>query len=349
VICRLAPTVSTVEAAAIDALLAVAPNAHYSQHPGWARLLPRASDESWLVFTGSDRGAIAAAGMVRCRRVPFVGHTVVDLFRGPAARTAADWLDALDGLDRLLDARPTLALRIDAGWSGDGAGELRDGLARRGFVPMEGDVANHRTLEIDLTPPPDAILQSFHSTTRRHVRKALKLPIELREDLDDDGVARFAALYQAMSERKGAGFRSAAFLRALRDFCREFPERGFVLSAWMGGELLSAIVVFTIAGRAIYGYGASSGDDPQIPKSHLVHFAAMQRARDRGCRVYDFGGFSATAGNDEADGATEKVNFFKRGFGGRAIELSAPHERIYRPLRYRLMRAAQRGLRMIAR
>lgn len=337
---RLDSEISPGVARAIDELVTSAPNGHFTQHPGWARHLPCDANERWLWFTGEEGGRLTVAGLVRLREVPLLGYSVIDLFRGPAAVSADALLRSLPALEQLVSRWPLLAVRLDPHWSGPGADDVRAGLAALGYRPMREPPWHTRSLEVDITRPDDALLQSFHATCRRHVRKALQLPIDIREDLDDDGLVRFAALYQAMSDRKGASPRSPAFLRGLRDFCRVEPQRGFLLSSWMRGELLSAVVVFTLGERAAYGYGASTGDDPRVPKSHLLHYVAMQRARARACRVYDLGGFSQGAGNGAEHNATQKVNFFKRGFGGREVGFVEPHERLLRPVRYRLLRAA---------
>ena len=117
-----------------------------------------------------------------------------------------------------------------------------------------------------------------------------------------------------------------------------------MLSSWLRGELQSAIVVFTLGARAIYGYGASRAEGPGVPKSHGLHFLAMQQARARGCRRYDLGGFSDGAGNHADASPTQKVNFFKRGFGGHTVSFGPAWERARRPLRYAAVRAARRLL-----
>jgi lipid II:glycine glycyltransferase (peptidoglycan interpeptide bridge formation enzyme) len=238
-----------------------------------------------------------------------------------------------------------MAVRVDPYWSGPDGDLVARGLGLLGYRPMVEPPAHDRSIEVPLADNDEQLLASFHTTTRRNVRRALKLGLTLQVDLDDAGLARFGNLYRDMVERKGASPQSPAFLRSLRDFCRANPERGFVLSSWMEGELLGAIVVFTVGRRAVYAYGATTAGDPTIPKSHLLHFTAMQRARARGCQVYDFGGFDDGAGNEAARTATEKINFFKQGFGGQPIDFVAGHERVLRPLRYHAVRTLHHFMR----
>ena len=112
----------------------------------------------------------------------------------------------------------------------------------------------------------------------------------------------------------------------------------------MDGELLGAVAVFTLGRRAIYGYGASSRSQPGVPKTHLLHYEAMLRARSRGCVVYDMGGFGAGAGDSNERTPVQKINYFKTGFGGREVVFVPAQERILKPIPYRLLRSANRLL-----
>jgi lipid II:glycine glycyltransferase (peptidoglycan interpeptide bridge formation enzyme) len=151
-------------------------------------------------------------------------------------------------------------------------------------------------------------------------------------------VAAFEEVYGRMSDVKGATRHPTSFFYGLRDFCRKWPRRGFLLSSWLQDKLLGAVVVFTLGERAIYGYGTSVLEKPEVPKNHLLHFAAMQRARARGCTLYDWGGFAAPAGKEESNTHTQKINFFKSRFGGHPVDFVPAHERILHPHAYRILR-----------
>jgi hypothetical protein len=332
-----------VRAQAIDALLAEAPNGHFSQHPGWLPVLPRGSGDRYAMLTGEAGGALAVAGLVRIRRAPLGGGLLVDVFRGPAARSPGALMAALPQLESLVPG--AMAVRVDPYWAGPDAELVSRGLGLLGYRPMAEPPAHDRSIEVSLAGDDEALLRRFHTSTRRHVRRALELELTLHDDLDDAGLARFVALYRDLVARKGATPQSPALLRSLRDFCRLHPERGFVLSSWLEGELLGAIFVFTMGRRAVYAYGATTAGDPSIPKSHLLHFTAMQRARARGCTVYDFGGFDDGAGNEAERAAAEKINFFKQGFGGQPIDFVAGHERILKPVRYHAVRTLHQLMR----
>ena len=177
---QLEPRVDHVLARAVDELIAAAPNGHYSQQPGWPRLEPGSAGARHLLFTGrrdSAGGELDVAGWVRLRRVPLFG-TVADVIRGPAARSPAALVDGIDALGQLL-GKSALALRVDPYVSDAAADEVARGLDLLGFTPMRDEWSHRRTLEVDIDRPPEALLASFAPATRRHVRKALALQLEI--------------------------------------------------------------------------------------------------------------------------------------------------------------------------
>ena len=338
---RLETRPDTAAVAAIDLLMATAANAHFTQHPAWAGVPAGDRNASWAFFFGVEAGRARFSALIRLRRTPLLGYCLADIFRGPAADTPESLTAGLRALEKQLASMNLLAVRLDSFWSGPGTEEVRAGLAGLGYHPMEDQPWSARTLEVEIDREPEQLLLSFRKETRYDVRKALKLNLDVREDLDDAGLADFEELYRQMTLTKGAHARPAGFFPALRDYCRAWPQRGFIISSWTGPELLGAIVIFTLGKRAIYGYGASSTNHPGIPKTHLLHFMAMQHARRRGCDLYDMGGFGAGVGDGGPQERTpaQKINYFKSGFGGRQTDFVPAHEKVIRPAAYRLIRA----------
>src|SRR4030095_5376896 len=114
-------------------------------------------------------------------------------------------------IEKELASHRLLALRIDPFWSGAGTEEVRGGLAELGYLPMEEPPWSARTLEVAIDREPEQLLLTFRKETRYDVRKALKLNLDVREDLDDTGLAEFEELYRRMTVTKGAHTRPAGF------------------------------------------------------------------------------------------------------------------------------------------
>lgn len=339
---RLATNITPEMARRLDEFLARCPNAHFTMHPGWAELPPDDARGSWHLLTGEVAEELRAAALARVRRVPLLGDSLVDIFRGPAALTAADFLAMVETLPGALKPLRPLALRLDPNWSGPDRPEVAAGLARLGFTEMAERPWSARSLETPIDVEPEAFMATFKGNTRRDVQKALRMDVEARFDLDDAGLDAFHTLYRAMVDRKGAEFKTLEFFRGVRDLFRRWPKRGFFVSSWLGTEMLGAIAVFTVGPRAYYAYGASATTHPEIPKNHLLQYQAMVRARELGSVLYDMGGFSAGVGTPESRTPAQKINFFKSGFGGREVEVVPGVELVLNPALLGLIRAAER-------
>jgi lipid II:glycine glycyltransferase (peptidoglycan interpeptide bridge formation enzyme) len=197
---------------------------------------------------------------------------------------------------------------------------------------------------IEIDREPEQLLSSFKRQWRQNVLKALRFQTQVREDLDDAGLEMFQEIHRQMVAKKHISGVPVAYFRGIRDYFRTWPQHGFILSSWLGQELLGVVVIFTVGSQAMYGMGGSSLNHPGIPKTHLLQYIAMQHARARGCVVYDIGGVGAGFGDAEHRTPLQQMNFFKRGFGGREVDCIAGHERILKPISYHVIRSAKRSL-----
>ncbi len=340
-------------AAGIDTLVASAPNGHHHAHPGWTDVLninPGSYPPSrYQFFFGEDAGRIRVAALVRLRSARIFGYSLVEVLQGPVADSPELLLKSLLVLQEILAPMKPLALRVKPLWSGAGSKEVFQGLAEIGYRPMAGQPQTVKKLEIEIDRKPDELLLSFRRSARSNVRQALKLGVEVREDLDDDAVVMFEEMYQQKVIIQGAQKTPPGYWRAVRDYCRRWPQRGFFLSSWVGKDLVGGIVVFTVGRKAFYGGGGSRVGGPRMPKTHLLHFAAMQRARDRGYTVYNLGAVEGGVGHagigDHAQWTLiQRMNHFKRSFGGREVDFVSAHEKILRPVSYRTLWSLNRVL-----
>jgi lipid II:glycine glycyltransferase (peptidoglycan interpeptide bridge formation enzyme) len=116
-----------------------------------------------------------------------------------------------------------------------------------------------------------------------------------------------------------------------------------------------------IAGLVLYRHGGRlstvhSGDHAALRRDHpgalhLLRWRAIQLAIREGCAEMDLGGVDvAGARRVPLEGeATYGLYEHKRSFGASWLELSGAHERVLRPRRYALGRAAARAARVVGR
>ena len=103
--------------------------------------------------------------------------------------------------------------------------------------------------------------------------------------------------------------------------------------------------------RNVSEYGGSTEEGLKSGANHALQWQAIQWARERGCRLYDFWGVPdqlglAAAAGDEAERALLEeqarsdplygVFRFKKGFGGRVVRYLPAYDRVYLPPLYAL-------------
>jgi len=124
------------------------------------------------------------------------------------------------------------------------------------------------------------------------------------------------------------------------------PKYGTLLLARREGDLLAAIMVFGLGETAWYLYGASARGKGNLYATYGIQWAAIQWAKQRGCRYYDLWGVP------DHDEATLEAQFkdrgdglwgvygFKRGWGGEVRRSLGAWDKALNPLVYAAYRAA---------
>lgn len=92
------------------------------------------------------------------------------------------------------------------------------------------------------------------------------------------------------------------------------------LASWRG-NILAAILVVYWGNRATYLYGGRRLEHSEVMSTYALHWAAMQRAKARGCKVYDFYGFTRNPAH-----AYAKFSQFKSQFGGVLVTTIGAHD-----------------------
>lgn len=309
--------------AAWDAFLTDNPEAHLLQTSAWGELKGAFGWSVQRLRTG-DAGA-----QLLYRRLP-LGLTLAYIPEGPIG----SWLPDL--LPALLDAcrrRRTFALKIEPDALDDPA--LADTLRRHGFQASPHTIQPRRTLLVDLRESEDAILGRMHQKTRYNIGLASRRGVRVEPWGD---VAAFGEMIQETADRDRFGAHTLAYYRRAFDL---FHAAGMcqLLVARVEGIPVAALMAFARGSRAWYLYGASTDRERQRMPNHLLQWAAMRWARERGCTTYDLWGVPDVEQEDleaqfaaRADGLWG-VYRFKRGFGGRlARTLGAWDFPLHRPL-----------------
>jgi len=201
--------------------------------------------------------------------------------------------------------------------------------------------------KLDVTPAEDELLGNMRKTTRYIIRQTIKNPdIEVRQSLESKDVESFHSL----SKEVGARQKFTPFAKKDTEAEIAALRQDNAVSLFLGlykGEVVAAALVVFWAGIGFYHQGASLGEYAKYSVPYLVQWEAIQEAKRRGCRLYDFWGFvdPDKQPNHPWAGPTR----FKMGFGGKAFEYvktqDYPLSWKYWPTAiFETMRAKRRGL-----
>lgn len=305
-----------------------------------------------VFLAGDDGSRILALG----RRWPLVGGVGYYLARGPVpADDPAVTAARLDAASTWLAAHGATTIASDA--EVPAATAYPGLLAAAGFRPIEELQPSRHRLALDLEAggDPDAILRGFHATTRNLIRSAERSDLEVRvraggpegDPWTEDLGAELAQLHDLMTltaQRRGFGLLAAdRFL----DWSRRGYEDGLLLAIGARdpkGELVAGATFYRHGRRLTYSHAA---DDPRFRERYpgvvrLVLWRAIQQACIEGRAEMDLGGVDVRgARRPPVRGeAAHGMLAFKESFGARWVQLSGAHEKVIRPGRNTLGRAA---------
>lgn len=227
--------------------------------------------------------------------------------RGPLA--VGPLVDAIAALRRALGRHRCVALLCDP--------EVPDSLDLVRSVRRAGArispvyVQPRRTLLLDPTIEPDALLAAMRKKTRQYIRKAERAGVVTAET---DDLGRFHRLLRIVGERDRFAVHTLEYFERLR---AGLGERMHVLIASLGADDVGALMLARMGDRAWELYGGWSGTHAEDRPFYLLKWRAIQRMRQLGVDRYDMWGLTDRPGDREDPFAG--VEQFKLGFGGHVV------------------------------
>ncbi len=188
------------------------------------------------------------------------------------------------------------------------------------FVRAPSDLMPSETLLINLQISETEMLAAMKSKGRYNLRLSGRYGVTTEFTTDDRAIPQLYDLFWETVERQNFwGEPYGFFINLCRTlFTVNMAEIG--LATWQG-QTLAAILVVYWGDRCTYLYGGRTDQHPEVMASYALHWAAMQRAKQRNCKVYDFYGFST-----DSNHAYAKFSRFKRQFGGTVVKTMGAHD-----------------------
>lgn len=315
----------------LNSFIARQEHSPFQQSWEWGRLQEAAGYEILRLGVEEDGALIATATFVKKDLGFGMGYWYCP--RGPVVDLGCPISDfeykafelIVDGIRRSAENRKNIFLRF----------EPQSQISNLKLQIMRTiDVQPSRTIILDLSRAEEELLDAMHQKTRYNIRLAEKRGVRIT----DAGPDRFDEFWQIMQQTKDRD----AFRLHDRDHYRKLIEIGSpssgddlehsglmirLIFAEYENEAIAANIVAFFGDTATYVHGASANENRNVMAPFLLQWHAIQRARQLGCRYYDFYGID----EKKWPGVTR----FKRGFNGEEKTFPGTYDMIFSPFRYR--------------
>jgi lipid II:glycine glycyltransferase (peptidoglycan interpeptide bridge formation enzyme) len=300
-----------------DALVESAPSGHHVQTTRWAEVKHTVGWRAARVEV-RRRGQLVGGIQVLLRRLPGLG-SVGFAPRGPVIADEAGAGIVHVVLDRLEDiarAERVLHLKVQPPAGGE---DMVATLRGRGWRESAVETAPTATVLVDLDRDSDQIFAAMRTNMRRNVRRAVKSGVVVRVGTRAD-IAVLHGLVRATARRQRFAPYPERYYESMWDL---FSPTGHahLLVAERDGTPISAVLLIAFRDTALYKIGGWSGDAREARPNALMHWTAIEWAKDAGHRWYDLEGIDldaarAVAGGGDLPEDVDGVSRFKLGFGG---------------------------------
>ena len=267
------PRHDAAQAARWDAFVASCPEATFFHRAGWQRILRDVfRHETHFLYAEVDGEIQGVLPLADVRSLVF-GHSLVSLPFAVYGGVAANDADVADSLER---AAQELARKLGVAHL-----EMRNVRRRHAEWPIQDLYVTFRKA---IEPDDEANLRAIPRKQRAMVRKGIANGP--RSEVDA-GAERFFALYAGNVHRHGTPALPKRYFAALQ---REFGtdcDIQTVTSA--NGAPLSSVLSFYFRDEVLPYYAGDAVAARELAANDYKYWALMCRARERGCRLFDYG------------------------------------------------------------
>lgn len=304
-----------------QAIISQFPDPHPLQTWTWGAFKSRWGWEMRPTVFRSGPDLVAAA-MILKRSMPYTPWCVMYAPKGPIM----DYEDSglrqavIFHLQAIARMERAIFIKIDAdvpAFLGEKPQPVEPGtsfvadMVQRGWRFSADQIQFRNTVLYDISRPEDEMLAAMKQKTRYNIRLAGRKGVTIRTGSADD-LHMIYDMYRVTAKRDQFIIRPEAYYldgwRALLD-----AGQARLLIAEYEGEPLGAVLLVHFGKRAIYMYGASTGEERKRMPNYLLQWEAIRWAKQNGNKIYDFWG--APDQFDEKD-RMWGVYRFKQGFNG---------------------------------
>ncbi len=200
--------------------------------------------------------------------------------------------------------------------------EARKLFSSLGMFPAPMHLHAENTWVLDITSSEEEILRQMRKTTRYLVKKSLGMGLIVEESINPGDSTILSKLQEETVKRhKFVGFSEKLFRSQLATFGKDSQASLFICRHKK--DVLAAAIIIFYGDVAYYHHSGSVSGNRDIPFSYFLQWEIIKRAKERGCKDYNFWGI---APNDDPKHRFAGVTLFKTGFGGRRIDWLHAHD-----------------------
>ena len=229
----------------------------------------------------------------------------------------------------------------------DRNGEIREGgfnhkkavtnLKNNGFAEVQSADQPKYLFVMDINNrTEEELLADFKRNTRNHIRKAEKMGVTVRE-LKREELNKLKSITESTAKRRDFTDRSLSYYEQMYDLFAKKDEVKFIIAeAEIEGKTtpLSAAMFMLYGDEIIYLF---SGSDEKYMREYnaqyLIQWHMIKYAATHGFKKYNFYGINGLPDPNSKDYG---IYDFKKGFGGRVVELIGTYETSVSPIFFRL-------------
>jgi peptidoglycan pentaglycine glycine transferase (the first glycine) len=174
--------------------------------------------------------------------------------------------------------------------------------------------AYEATWRLDITPSEEELMKNMRKTTRYLIRQAQKntdIAIEKSQKLNDAEI--YQNLNREVAKRQNFTAFSDKYIKNEFDIFSLDDQALWFFGKYKGEVTAAALVIFW-QGIAFYHQAASLSKYAKLSIPYLLQWEAIKEAKNRGCKIYDFWGFTDPVKYPKHPWAGPTL--FKMGFGG---------------------------------
>lgn len=169
------------------------------------------------------------------------------------------------------------------------------------------------SLEVDLSADLDGLFSNFRKGHKSDIKRAINSGFHVAEADGQDDLRAFSAIYRSMCKTRSIRGHTASEIEKIVEYL-ESNQRGKLLLAKDTDQKIIGGAIFVFQGISVrYLLSASDPVKRDLPMTHLVIYRALEMAKAKGFRYFDFWGYNHFADSNDQ---IFKVNSFKKGFGG---------------------------------